>query len=145
DDGDQRRILRRIGARSAMVAPLLARGRLLGAITFIACSPERQFDADDLALAEDLAGRAALMLDNARLYREAQQASRAKSEFLAVMSHEFRTPLTAIIGYADLLHAGALGPLSAQQREKLGHIRASAWHVSGLIEEILAYARLESG
>jgi signal transduction histidine kinase len=58
-------------------------------------------------LAEELGRRAAIALDNARLYREAQEANRAKADFLAVISHELRTPLNAIMGYSDLLDAGS--------------------------------------
>ena len=69
--------------------------------------------ADDVALAEDLAARCAMALDNARLYREAHDARRAaedasetKCQFLAMMSHELRTPLTGVIAFAELLETG---------------------------------------
>ena len=75
----------------------------------------------------------------------AEAASRAKSEFLAVMSHELRTPLNAIGGYAELLELGIRGPVTAQQREDLARIQASQRHLLGLINEVLNYARLESG
>lgn len=144
-DDEHLRLLRAVGIRSAMVVPIMARGRTHGVLTLAVTESDRRYGPEDLALAEDLASRAALMLDNARLLREAQQASRAKSEFLAVISHEFRTPLMAVIGYADLLAAEIAGPINAAQLEKLDHIRSSAWHLSGLIEEILIFARLEAG
>jgi signal transduction histidine kinase len=76
---------------------------------------------------------------------EAEAANRAKSEFLAVMSHELRTPLNAIGGYAELVEMGIRGPVTPQQREDLHRIQTSQRHLLGLINEVLNYARLETG
>jgi PAS domain S-box-containing protein len=76
---------------------------------------------------------------------EAEAANRSKSQFLAVMSHELRTPLNAISGYADLLELGIHGPTTEAQRKALGRIQASQQHLLGLINEVLNYAKLESG
>jgi PAS domain S-box-containing protein len=76
---------------------------------------------------------------------EAEAASRAKGEFLAVMSHELRTPLNAISGYASLMEMGIHGPLTEAQRHALARIQHSQRHLLGLINEVLNYARLESG
>ncbi len=131
--------------RSAMILPLVARGRAFGAISFGAGRDRRPYDLDDLTVARDLADRAALAIDNARLYHEAQAASESKSNFIGVLSHEFRTPLTAIVGYADLLDSGVGGQLAPRQLDFVKPIRASAWHLSQLIDEILTFSRLEAG
>jgi len=77
--------------------------------------------------------------------RRAAEASRAKSDFLATMSHELRTPLNAIAGYAQLLDMGLRGPLTPAQRVDLERIQRSQSHLTTLINEVLSYARLESG
>jgi len=76
---------------------------------------------------------------------EAEQANRAKTEFLAVMSHELRAPLNAIGGYAELLAYGVRGPVTAAQREDLERIRASQQRLLGMINDILNFTRLEGG
>jgi signal transduction histidine kinase len=144
-------VLRALGLASFLVVPLAARGRVLGAITFVA-GRERHYDKDDTELATDLALRSALAIDNARLYREvdlarreAQVASRAKGQFLAVMSHELRTPINAVVGYADLIDMGVGGPITERQREMLGRIVSSTRHLTELIDQILDVARTEAG
>jgi signal transduction histidine kinase len=102
-DDEHLKSMRELGFKSYLIVPLLARGRALGAISLVGTSPARRYGADDLALAEDIARRAALAVDHARLYSEAQKANRLKDEFLATLSHELRTPLTALLGWAQML------------------------------------------
>ena len=138
-------LVRQLGVTSYMIVPMVARDRAVGAISLVASDPDREFGDDDLALARDLALRAALALDNARLYRVAQAANQAKTDILAVISHDLRTPLSSIMGYADLLLMGVPEPLSEGTSEKVGRIRTSANHLLYLIDELLAYARLDAG
>ncbi|MEO5902622.1 MAG: GAF domain-containing sensor histidine kinase [Gemmatimonadaceae bacterium] len=152
-------IFRSLGIASYMVVPLKARERLLGSITFITTDRNARYTPKDLLFAEDLAGRAAMAMDNARLFREAENAreeavaavaratlaDRAKTDFLATMSHEFRTPLNAIAGYAELLELGMRGPVSEQQREAIARIRRSQQHLLGIVNDILTFAKTETG
>jgi signal transduction histidine kinase len=103
------------------------------------------YDADDLALAQEVARRASAAVERATLYTEAHAANRAKGEFLAVMSHELRTPLNAIGGYAQLLEMGVHGPITEEQRQDLERIRRSQQHLLGVISGILDFTRVEAG
>ncbi|HEX8851049.1 MAG TPA: ATP-binding protein [Gemmatimonadaceae bacterium] len=100
-------------------------------------------DVTDRKAAE--AERERLLTDAQSARAEAEAANRAKSEFLAVMSHELRTPLNAIGGYAELLEMGIRGAVTAQQRADLHRIQMSQRHLLGLINEVLNYAKLETG
>ncbi|HEX2173981.1 MAG TPA: GAF domain-containing protein, partial [Dehalococcoidia bacterium] len=86
-----------------LCVPLAARGHVLGAITLVLTHSGRRYGPADLALAEDLAGRCALALDNARLYQEAQTAVQLRNEFLSSVSHDLKCPLTAIKGQTQML------------------------------------------
>jgi signal transduction histidine kinase len=138
-------LMRQLGVASFMLVPLVARNHVLGAIGLISSNPDRQFTEEDLAEANDLALRAALAVDNARLYDEAQQANQAKTDLLAVISHDLRTPLNSIIGHADLLSLGIPDKLSEAGLERVERIRVGAMHLVYLIDELLAFARFDSG
>jgi PAS domain S-box-containing protein len=151
-DEEHLAILRALHFSSFLVVPLNARGLTVGALTLCMTESGRHYDARDLELVQDLASRAAVAIDNARLFRdaeraraEAESANRSKSEFLATMSHELRTPLNAIDGYAELIELGVHGPVTPAQAEALLRIRRSQKHLLGLINEVLNYARLETG
>jgi PAS domain S-box-containing protein len=77
--------------------------------------------------------------------RAAEDANRTKAEFLATMSHELRTPLTAVVGYTELLSDEIVGPVTPLQREHLARVKASSEHLLILIEDLLAFARIEAG
>ena len=137
------KMLRDLGLKSAMIVPLVARERTLGAITFVHAESGRKFTEADLAFAEDLARRAALAVDNAALYREAQAANRTKDEFLATVSHELRTPLNAILGWAQLLRGGNLE--EGELERALETIERNARAQAQLIEDLLDISRIITG
>jgi signal transduction histidine kinase/ActR/RegA family two-component response regulator len=133
-----------LAAASYLIVPVRARGRTLGAISFISCDAgKRVYGPHDLRLAEDLAHRVAVSLDNARLYREAQDANRMKDDFLAVVSHEMRTPLNAILGWAQLLRQGSMDDTSVQQG--MGAIERNARSQARIIEDVLDVSRIIQG
>jgi signal transduction histidine kinase len=140
---EQLDILRSFAYRSAMVVPLVARGETLGVMTFATIDSDRRYDAGDLGLAEDLARRCALAVDNARLYREAQDANRSKDRFLATVSHELRSPLSAVLTWAHLLKSGRLD--ETKEKRALATIESSARLQVRLIEDLLDISRVSSG
>ncbi len=142
-DAAHLKILRDLGLKSSMIIPLVAHNRVLGAITLMAAESGRHFNAADLNFAEDLAQRAALAVDNARLYREAQEVNRLKDEFLATLSHELRTPLTAVLGWTRLLGTGQLD--EATQQRALETIERNAQSQVQLIDDILDVSRIIRG
>ncbi|HEV7904283.1 MAG TPA: PAS domain S-box protein, partial [Pyrinomonadaceae bacterium] len=143
NDAERFRVARQLDLKSAMIVPLVARGRTLGAITFATAESGRCYDRSDLALAEDLAQRAALAVDNARLYREAQDANRLKDEFLATLSHELRTPLTSILGWTNLLRSVKFDEGTAGRA--LETIERNARSQKQLIDDLLDASRIITG
>ena len=146
------RILREIGFGSALVVPLLVRSKVRGALTFVSAAGDAPFTAEEIALAMDLAARAAMAIDNARLYRSAEKqraiaelANRSKSEFLANMSHELRTPLNAISGFTELISMEIYGTVTEKQRVALARIKANQEHLLALISDILDFASIGRG
>ncbi|HEU0079118.1 MAG TPA: GAF domain-containing sensor histidine kinase, partial [Longimicrobiaceae bacterium] len=141
-----------LGYRGAWSMPILARdGQVLGTFGtyFRECREPSEVERQ---VVEVLARTAAIAVERRRAEEEllqardaAEEASHAKSQFLAVMSHELRTPLTGIIGYADLLGADIWGPTTDQQRMQIARIKAAAWHLVSIIEEILTFSRVEAG
>ena len=138
-------IARELSVASLMVVPMVARDRALGAIALVSADASRPFSDQDLALAQDIATRAALAIDNARLYEEARKANQTKADFLAVVSHDLRTPLNAIMGYAELLMMGIPEPVPQAASERLQRVQTSAKHLLYLLDELLDFARLDSG
>ncbi len=140
-----------LGIGSVITVPLMAKDQVLGAITFVSDAKGHRYDASDVSLAEDLAGIAALALDNARFYRgaigraKAESANQVRTEVLTTMSHEIRTPLNAIVGYAELLELGLAGPLTLKQREYVSRLRLSGSHLVGLVNDVLDLAKADAG
>ena len=151
------RRLRALGMTSLITVPMKARGRILGAITFISSEGGRTFTDEDLSLAEDLADRCGLAIDNARLHRAAhalihserarlseESAHQTKTEFLRTVSHELRTPLNIMGAYLELLAMEVAGPLNDQQRHFVGRVRAGGDQLLAIIEDMLNFVRLHS-
>lgn len=142
-DEERIRLVRSLGMRSYMVVPLTAHGRTFGALTLATAESGRVYGDDDFRFAQDVAFRAALAVDNARAYREAETANRLKDEFLATLSHELRTPLNAILGYSRLLQSGMMTP--DKHTQALGTVARNATALTQIVGDILDVSRIISG
>jgi signal transduction histidine kinase len=133
---------------AALVVPLVARGRVLGVMTFELTSAARHFTARDHEIAGDLARRAADAIDAAHLYQEAQEAIRLRDEFLAIASHELRTPLTTLHLQLQSLErrVGQLPPAEAEAiRRKLASASRQGDRLANLVDNLLDVARITAG
>lgn len=149
-DAEHLEILRQVGFKSVMTVPIRAQDRILGVISFISAESGRRYTSADLQLAEELARRASLAIDNAQLYRAAQRdrakaetANRVKDEFLAVLSHELRSPLNPILGWARMLRNRRLD--STKTEQALETIERNAKLQAQLIEDLLDVSRILQG
>ena len=150
-DEEHLRISLALELRSALIVPLVARGHVVGAITLVhdASSP-RRYGNDDLVIVEEIARRAAIAVDNARLYAAEQRArataddaNRLKDEFLATVSHELRTPLNAILGWSRMVTSGAVD--ESRRAHVSETIERNAIAMAQLIEDLLDVSRVISG
>ncbi|PTL82451.1 PAS domain S-box protein [Vitiosangium sp. GDMCC 1.1324] len=144
--GDVRHLeqLRLLGLRSGLVVPLLARGRTLGVIFLFTSESGRLYGDRDLALAEELANRAALAIDNARLHAQSEQATRVRDEVLRIVAHDLRTPLNVITLSTGTLMKRLPGEYAAATKP-LESIRKAVERANRLIQELLDVARMEAG
>jgi PAS domain S-box-containing protein len=142
-DAEHAGVLREMGLKSFVTVPLLARGRTIGALTFSSTRAGRRYTDVDVAYAQEIAARAALAIENARLYARAQEVNRAKDEFLATLSHELRTPLTPILGWTHMIRSGRLGPDETAQGVRV--IERNSQSLSRLINDLLDMSSILSG
>ncbi|HEX6370537.1 MAG TPA: ATP-binding protein [Longimicrobium sp.] len=138
--------IQRLDVRSLISVPLQARGRDLGVLTLASAGSGRRYGNEDLSLAREMAARAALLLDNSRLYREAQRSTRAREEILAVVSHQLRNPLQAITVLVDTLLQWL--PSEAwrdAERRQLQSVLQVSRQMSRLVQDLLDVTQIEAG
>jgi signal transduction histidine kinase len=129
--------------RSYLAVPVVGRGGLVLGGLFFGHSQAGMFTDRHQVLASGVAGWAAIALDNARLYRDAEEANRLKDEFLATLSHELRTPLNAVLGWTRMLRQGAMRP--AAYERALETIERNAAAQAQLVDDLLDVSRIVAG
>ncbi|NMG08402.1 hybrid sensor histidine kinase/response regulator, partial [Brasilonema sp. UFV-L1] len=139
-DADHLNLLQQLGIKAEIIVPMMISERKFGMIAFVLTKANRRYDRADLEMAEELARRTAIALDNARLYQEAQQANRVKDEFLAIVSHELRNPLNSMLGWSKLLRKRQFeDPIVSRALEI---IERNAQLQNKLIEDLLDVSRI---
>ncbi|HEV7837644.1 MAG TPA: PAS domain S-box protein, partial [Gemmatimonadaceae bacterium] len=143
-EDSQRKIVEALAPVSLICVPLVTSGKPLGALTLVTSSSGRRFNTGDLALAVDIARRAAIVIEHARLFHEAQQATRARDDILAVVAHDLRNPLNTVSMAASLMLENT--PLDrTQERRQVEIVRRAADRMNRMIQDLLDVKRLETG
>jgi PAS domain S-box-containing protein len=140
----QRKIVEALGPRSLICVPLVTSGRPIGALTLVTSGSGRRFEVADLSLAADLARRAAVVVEHARLFHEAQQATRARDDVLAVVAHDLRNPLNTVTMAVSLM-LETTPPERVQERRQAEIVRRAADRMNRMIQDLLDVKRMESG
>jgi signal transduction histidine kinase len=138
------RAIRAVHFRSLLVVPLVAYGKVLGSLFLASSTPEQVYGAADLRLAKDFAHRAALSIENARLYRTARRAVQARDEVLGIVAHDLRNPLSTVLLQATTLRRRTQ-EREAPARKSAEAIERAASRMNRLIQDLLDVTRAEAG
>lgn len=146
-DEEHFQLLQSAGIQSAVIVPLRARGEVLGTMTLIGSSVRHRLTQADLPLVEELAGRAATAIDNARLLHEAQQAITLRDDFLAMASHDMRTPLAVILANLQLARRRLTGEETEREEiaKHLDTAERTTQKLTGLVGELMDISILRTG
>jgi PAS domain S-box-containing protein len=140
----QRQMVEALGPRSFICVPLVSSGKILGALTLVTSGSGRRYDEADLSLAADMARRAAIVVEHARLFHEAQQATKARDDVLAVVAHDLRNPLNTVTMAIGLMLENT--PVErTQERRQVEIVRRAADRMNRMIQDLLDVKRIESG
>ncbi len=132
------------GFAAQLTLPLTHKDAMVGVITYL-YGADHTWNDDDFETAGLIASQMTTLIANAQLYHEVHEANRLKSEFIATISHELRTPMGAIMGYAELLASGSYGAIPDMMHEPLGRLKANADTLLLLINQMLDLSRIEAG
>ncbi len=131
-------------ARSQLVIPIRRESKAIG-LFLLESTISESFQQDVLAFLSRLADHAAIAISNGQLYAEVQQANIAKSDFVSLVAHELKNPMTSIKGYAELLAAGAVGPMTDMQNNFLSTIRGNIERMKTIVDDLNDNSKIEAG
>jgi signal transduction histidine kinase len=131
-----------VGSQTVLMVPVRREQKVIGAV-ILKRDGDNAFTAVHQDLVERVVARAAVAIENARLYAAVQAADRAKSEFVGIVAHDLKVPMTSISGYADL--ALLQGGLSERQQEFMEKVKATVRRMALLVSDLSDISRIESG
>jgi signal transduction histidine kinase len=131
-------------AQSQIAIPIRRETEVIG-LLFLESTGRAHFSDENMRFLTRLSDHAAIAISNAQFYAEVQEANIAKSDFVSFVSHELKTPMTSIKGYADLLADGAVGPISDAQANFLSTIRSNVDRMATLVSDLADISRIEAG
>ncbi len=146
-----RAFYQRNGLISYLGVPLLTKGETLGLLVFLTRAAH-EFTEDEVQFLSSVASQAAVAIHNSQLYEKIQTQARAleeanklQADFTAMIAHDLRSPLSNVIGIAEMMDQGLFGPLSEEQKNWLGRMRNNAKNLVSLVSDFLDVSKLESG
>jgi two-component system CheB/CheR fusion protein len=143
-NGKELELMRKLGFSSAMIVPLIVQGKTIGGISFITTETKKHYAEDDLVIAEELAKRAGLAIENSKLFYEAQQAIQLRDEFISVASHELKTPVTSLKMYISVIEK-QLEKYTMDKFLPLSNMTTQINKLTILINDLLSVSRLQHG
>ncbi|MEP6597467.1 MAG: ATP-binding protein [Ginsengibacter sp.] len=150
-DEEHLKVLKMLSIKSAMIIPMLSKGKIMGVVRFVSCNPLRAYDKDDFNFAKDFTNRIALTLENTRLYEEVTkdiqqkiEANKIKDQFINIASHELRTPVTSLKAYAQMLYM-TFEDSNPNAAKMLLKMNTQIDKLTGLIVDMLDITKIDNG
>ncbi|HYD35220.1 MAG TPA: PAS domain S-box protein [Vitreimonas sp.] len=138
-------IIKKLGMRSYLCVPMKAENKVYGAITLVAAESGYKFSHFDLSIAEELAGRAALAIVNARLFAASLQAVEVRDEFISIASHELKTPLTSIKAFVQLLQKRFRNSNDLKSQSFIEKVHVQIDKLTQLVTDLLDVTKIQAG
>ncbi len=142
-DKEHEAVILALAPTSVAAVPLKVADKIIGAVVWFTTGDSRRYNERDLELAEELARRAALAVENARLYHESEQATRSRDQMLGVVAHDLRNPLNTMLMAAELLLDSA--PPDSPTRRHASIVQRAGERMNRLVQDLLDVKRMESG
>jgi PAS domain S-box-containing protein len=139
------KLAREIGFTSAIITPLFSNGKTIGAISFVTAESRKRYTKTDLKMAEELAIRASMALENARLYKEAQDAIKLREEFVSIASHELKTPVTSLKMFTQVVRRRVSKNKNVEVLEYMEKMENQIDKLTRLINDLLDSSKVQAG